>query len=132
MARLRLHPVPWCPASGLAVGSALLGLLLVGCGSSGPPPPWRTGHPDPVSMALLDAGQAGSCASSAPDPTSAPAAISFQGQEFVQSSLQPAQAQPAAAVEIDHTGDWAFFEDQDGDLTMTSPGADYLYVPGKC
>lgn len=83
-------------------------------------------------MALLDAAQAGGCASSAPDPGAAPAAISFQGQEFVQSSRQPAQAQPASAVEIDHTGDWSFFEDQDGGLTMTSPGADYLYAPGKC
>ena len=83
-------------------------------------------------MALLDSAQAGGCASKAPDPGAAPAAISFQGQEFVQASRQPTQDQPAGGVEIDHTGDWAFFEDQDGDLTLTSPTADYLYAPGEC
>ncbi len=118
------------PGRGL-FASTLLAALLVGCGSSGPPPPWRTGHPDPSSLSLLDSAQAGSCAASAPDPGQAPAAISF-GQEYVQSGRLSPVAQPAGAFEIDHTGNWAFFEDADGSLTMTTPQADYLYRPASC
>ena len=50
----------------------------------------------------------------------------------MQSGRLPAQTQPAGAVEIDHTGNWAFFEDADGSLTMTTPQADYLYKPKSC
>ena len=38
----------------------------------------------------------------------------------------------AGALEIDHTGNWAFWDDDDGDLTMTTPQADYLYKPASC
>lgn len=116
----------------LAAAASLLATLAAGCGGSGPPPPWRPGHPDPASLSLLGASQAGGCASSAPHPDQAPSAIRFQGTEYVQRSRLPAQAQPAGAVEIDHTGDWAFWEDANGDLTMTAPQADYLYVAGGC
>ncbi len=121
-----------CHVPALAVGIVIAALVAAGCGSSGPPPPWRSGHPDPGSLSLLDSAQAGSCASKAPDPDQAPAAISFNSQEYVQSSSQPAQAQPAGAFEIDHTGNWAFWEDDDGSLTMTTPQADYLYQLGNC
>jgi hypothetical protein len=110
---------------------ALLAGLLLGCGSSGPAPPWRTGHPDPASLSLLDAAQAGKCAASAPAPDEAPAAISFDGGEYVQSTrTAPLAVQPG--VEIDHTGNWAFFLNNDGSLTMTAPEADFLYVTGAC
>jgi hypothetical protein len=110
----------------------LVVVLMAGCGSTGPPPPWRSGHPDPSSLSLLDSAQAGSCASTAPAPDQAPAAISFNSHEYVQSSSQPATASVANAVEIDHTGNWAFWDDDDGNLTMTTPQADYLYKPASC
>jgi len=110
----------------------LLAGALTGCGSSGPPPPWRTGHPDPQSLSLLDSSQAGSCAASAPHPDQAPAAISLDGKEYVQKVRTAAQAQPPQAVEIDHTGNWTFFEDADGDLTLTTPEADFVYAAGSC
>ena len=113
----------------LAVATAA---LVAGCGSSGSPPPWRSGHPDPGSLSLLDSAQAGRCASNAPDPAQAPAAISFTGQKYVQAGSLPAQAQPASALEIDHTGNWSFWDDYDGNLTMTTPQADYLYKPASC
>ncbi len=113
-------------ATGLAV------IMVAGCGSSGSPPPWRSGHPDPGSLSLLDSAQAGRCASKAPDPDQAPAAISFTGQKYVQAGSLPAQAQPASALEIDHTGNWSFWDDYDGNLTMTTPQADYLYKPASC
>jgi len=120
--RFRVLPL----ATGLAV------IMVAGCGSSGPPPPWRSGHPDPSSLSLLDSAQAGSCASKAPDPDQAPAAINFGSHEYVQAGSLPAQAQPAGALEIDHTGNWAFWDDDDDDLTMTTPQADYLYKPASC
>jgi len=118
----------------LLAAATLAGLIAIvaGCGSSGPPPPWRSGHPDPGSLSLLSSGQAGSCAAAAPYPDQAPAAIDLQGKEYVQKSRQPAQAQPPGGVEIDHTGDWAFFDDPDGSLTVTTPQADFLYVAGSC
>jgi len=124
---MRLPSRPGTSTLGVA-----LAVLLLGCGSAGPPPPWRSGHPDPSSLSLLSSAQAGPCAASAPAPSQAPAAISFQGQKYVQSARQPAQAEPAGAVEIDHTGDWSFFEDPNGDLTMTTPQADFLYVARSC
>ena len=114
----------------LAIGVAVI--MVAGCGSSGPPPPWRSGHPDPSSLSLLNSAQAGSCASQAPDPDQAPAAINFGSHEYVQADSLPAQAQPAGALEIDHTGNWAFWDDDDGNLTMTTPQADYLYKPASC
>lgn len=120
------------PPALAAAGTVLLAALIAGCAGSGPPPPWRAGHPDPASLNLLDASEAGGCASSAPYPDQAPAAIRLQGTEYVQHSRLPARSQPTGAVEIDHTGDWAFWEDANGDLTMTAPQADYLYVTGSC
>ena len=116
----------------LTCASVLVVVLMAGCGSTGPPPPWRSGHPDPSSLSLLDSAQAGSCASTAPAPDQAPAAISFNSHEYVQSSSQPATASVANAVEIDHTGNWAFWDDYDGNLTMTTPQGDYLYKPASC
>ena len=74
-----------------------------------PPPPWRSGHPDPASLSLLDPAQSGSCAAAAPIPAEAPAAISFQGQEYVQQGRTTSPASTRGAVEIDHTGDWSFW-----------------------
>ena len=116
----------------LPVLACVTAIALTSCGSSGPPPPWRSGHPDPGSLSLLDSAQAGTCASGAPDPDQAPAAIRFQSQEYVQAGSLPAQAQPASALNIDHTGNWAFWDDDDGNLTMTTPQADYLYKPASC
>jgi hypothetical protein len=107
-------------------------LLVSACGSSGPPPPWRSGHPDPGSLSLLDSAQAGSCAAKAPDPNQAPAAISFQGQEYVQTGSSVYQASPAGGVEIDHTGDWSFFLVGQTSLTMVTPQADYTYQVESC
>jgi hypothetical protein len=105
--------------------------LLLACGSSGPPPPWRAGHPDPSSLGLLDLAQAGTCATAAPDPDEAPAAISFQGSTYVQSEkTAPLGVEPG--VEIDHTGNWDFYLNNNGSLTMSTPQADFLYVTGKC
>jgi hypothetical protein len=112
--------------------SAAAVVLLAACGSSAPPPPWRSGHPDPASLRLLSSGQAGSCAASAPYPSQAPTAIDLAGQEYVQSARLPANPQPPGAVEIDHTGDWAFFQDADGSLTLTTAQADYRYTAGRC
>ncbi len=120
------------PFPAIAFATALAAIAVAGCGSSGPPPPWRSGHPDPGSLSLLDSTQAGSCASAAPDPDQAPAAISFNRQEYVQAGSLPAQAQPPSALEIDHTGNWAFWDDYDGNLTMTTPQGDYLYKPASC
>jgi hypothetical protein len=111
--------------------AALTIIVLSGCGGSGTSPPWRSGHPDPASLSLLDLAQAGSCASSAPDPDQAPAAISFQGQKYVQSSRQPYQASPEG-VEIDHTGNWSFFVSSERSLTMVTPQANYLYQLASC
>jgi len=119
-------------SAALGCATLLAGVLIAGCGSSGPPPAWRSGHPDPASLGLLDSAQAGSCASTAPDPDQAPVAISFDSQEYVQSSSEPATTSVANAVEIDHTGDWAFWDNDDGDLTMTTPTADYLYQLKSC
>jgi len=118
----------------LLVATGLAVILVAGCASSGPPPPWRSGHLDPGSLSLLDSAQAGSCASKAPAPDQAPAAIKMNstGQEYVQAGSLPAQAQPASALEIDHTGNWSFWDDYDGNLTMTTPQADYLYKPASC
>jgi hypothetical protein len=122
----------WCrgvPVPALAIALAVI--LVSGCGSTGPPPPWRSGHPNPSSLSLLDSAQAGSCASTAPDPNQAPAAITFQGQEYVQSSRQSASASAPNAVEIDHSGDWSFWV-TGNDLLMDTPQAEYLYSPGNC
>ena len=117
------------PLLGAATGLA----LLVGCGSSAPPPPWRSGHPDPGSLSLLDSAQAGSCASTAPDPEEAPAAISFQGQEYVQSSrATPAPPSLPDAVEIDHTGNWTFWLAGANTLFLLTPQAVFFYAPGDC
>jgi len=110
--------------------AATAGLLLA-CGSSGPPAPWRTGHPDPCSLSLLDLAQAGSCAGSAPDPDDAPAAISFQGSTYVQSQKTPPLS-VQSGVEIDHTGNWDFYLNNNGSLTMSTPQADFIYITGKC
>jgi hypothetical protein len=106
-------------------------IAVSGCGSSGPPPPWRSGHPDPASLSLLDQAQAGSCASAAPDPDQAPAAISFQGEEYVQSTRTTPSGASSNAVDIDHTGNWSFWV-TGNDLLMVTPQADYLYAPGNC
>jgi len=106
--------------------------VLNGCGSSGPSPPWRPGHPDPGSLSLLDSAQAGSCGAAAPYPQQAPAAISFQGQEYVQSIRQPYQASPAGSVEIDHTGNWSFFLGSGTTLTVVTPQADFVYQSRSC
>jgi hypothetical protein len=121
------------PARGLIplLAAVALALPVAACGSSSPPPPWRTGHPDPGSLSLLDSAQAGSCASTAPDPDQAPAAISFQGQEYVQASRQPGGVSILGLVEIDHTGDWSFWV-SGSDLLMVTPNADFLYRPGNC
>ena len=116
----------------LALATGLAVLVVAGCGSSGPPPPWRSGHPDPGSLSLLDSAQAGSCASKAPDPNQAPAAISFQGQEYVQSSPQPASASLPGAVEIDHTGNWSFWGGTGSGIMVVTPQADYLYQLKNC
>jgi hypothetical protein len=118
------------PVPVLAIALAVI--LVSGCGSTAPPPPWRSGHPDPSSLGLLDSAQAGRCASTAPDPNRAPAAISFQGQEYVQSSRQPASAAVASALEIDHTGNWSFWVGSGSSITMVTPQADYTYAPGSC
>jgi hypothetical protein len=120
------------PFPAIAFATALAAIAVAGCGSSGPPPPWRSGHPDPGSLSLLDLAQAGSCASAAPDPDQAPAAISFKGQEYVQSSRQPASAAVPSAVEIDHTGNWSFWVGSGSSITMVTPQADYTYAPGSC
>jgi hypothetical protein len=116
----------------LALATGLAVIVVAGCGSSGPPPPWRSGHPDPGSLGLLDSAQAGSCASKAPDPNQAPAAISFKGQEYVQSSRQPASASLPSAVDIDHTGNWSFWVGSGSSMTMITPQADYLYQLESC
>ncbi len=121
---------PRLPILALVTGLAVI--VVAGCGSSGPPPPWRSGHPDPGSLSLLDPAQAGRCASKAPDPNQAPAAISFQGQEYVQSSRQPASASLPGAVEIDHTGNWSFWVGTGSGITVVTPQADYLYQLGSC
>jgi hypothetical protein len=117
----------------LLLETGLAVIMVASCGSSGPPPPWRSGHPDPSSLSLLDSAQAGSCASKAPDPDQAPAAISFQSHEYVQTSRTSASSSAApGAFEIDHAGDWSFWDEYDGNLTMTTPQADYLYKPASC
>ena len=110
---------------------ALLATLLLACGSSGPPPPWRSGHPDPSSLNLLDLTQAGKCADSAPDASEAPVAINFDGAVYVQSQKMALLA-VEPGVEIDHTGNWSFYLNNNGSLTMSTPQADFLYVTGKC
>ena len=106
--------------------------VLAGCGSSGAQPPWRSGHPDPSELSLLDPAQAGSCAAAAPDPAQAPAAISFQGQEYVQQDRQPHQASPAGSVEIDHSGDWSFFFGSGTTLILVTPQSDFVYQARGC
>jgi len=120
------------PPCGPLLAAAIAVGVLTGCASSGPPPPWRSGHPDPASLSLLDPAQAGSCAAAAPYPGQAPAAISFQGQEYVQSSRQPYQASPAGSVEIDHSGDWSFFFGSGATLTLVTPQADFVYQARGC
>ncbi len=115
----------------LLVAAVSVGVL-AGCGSSGPPPPWRSGHPDPASLSLLDPAQAGSCAAAAPYPDQAPAAISFDGHEYVQSSRQPYQASPAGSFEIDHSGDWSFFAVSGTTLILVTPQADFAYQARNC
>jgi hypothetical protein len=115
----------------LAAATALL--LVSACGSSSAPPPWRSGHPDPGSLSLLDSAQAGSCAANAPDPSQAPAAISFRGTEYVQTSRgTPSAASLPGGVEIDHTGDWSFWIVSGSALFMLTPQAIYTYAPGNC
>jgi hypothetical protein len=111
--------------------TAVAVFLLSGCGSSGPPPPWRSGHPDPGSLSLLDAAQAGSCASTAPDPDQAPAAISFQGHEYVQASRTPGPVSVPNAVEIDDTGNWSFWV-TGSVILMVTPQAEYAYDLKSC
>jgi hypothetical protein len=106
--------------------------VLAGCGSSGPPPPWRSGHPDPASLSLLDPAQAGSCAAAAPYPDQAPAAISFDGHEYVQSRRQPYQASPGGSFEIDHSGNWSFFVVNGTTLILVTPQADFAYQARSC
>ncbi len=114
-------------ATGLAV------IAVAGCGSSGPPPPWRSGHPDPGSFSLLDSAQAGSCASKAPDPDQAPAAISFKGQEYVQTGrMSPSSSSITGTFEIDHTGDWSFWIPSGNVIYMVTPLAIYTYAPRNC
>ena len=115
----------------LAFATTLAALVAAGCGSSGPPPPWRSGHSDPASLSLLDAAQAGSCASSAPEPNQAPAGISFKSHEYIQASRETPAGAPSTAFEIDHTGDWSFWV-SGNDLLMVTPQANYNYVPGNC
>jgi hypothetical protein len=106
--------------------------VLSGCGTGGPPPAWRSGHPDPSSLSLLDPAQAGSCAASAPYPEQAPAAISLTGQEYVQSSRQPHEASPAGSFEIDHSGNWSFFVVNGSTLILVTPQADFVYQARSC
>ena len=113
--------------------TALAAIALTSCGSSGPPPPWRSGHPDPGSLSLLDSAQAGTCASGAPDPSQAPAAISFRGQEYVQTARKsPSSSSIPGAVEVDHTGDWSFWVPSGTFIYMVTPLATYTYAPGNC
>ena len=47
------------PAFGLLLAAVISVAVLSGCGTGGPPPPWRSGHPDPASLSLLDSGAGG-------------------------------------------------------------------------
>jgi hypothetical protein len=117
----------------LLLGTGLAVIMVGGCGSSGPPPPWRSGHPDPGSLSLLDSAQAGSCASKAPDPDQAPAAISFTDQEYVQTSRTSSSSSAVpGAVEIDHTGDWSFWVPSKTFIYMVTPLATYTYTLQNC
>jgi len=122
---------PRLPILALVTGLAVI--VVAGCDSSGPPPPWRSGHPDPGSLGLLDSAQAGSCASKAPDPDQAPAAISFKGEEYVQTSrTSPSSSAVPGAFEIDHTGDWSFWIPSGNFIYMVTPLAIYTYAPRNC
>ncbi len=123
----------WRGVPVLALAMALAVVLVSGCGSSGSPPPWRSGHPDPSSLSLLDSAQAGSCASGAPDPNQAPAGISFQGREYAQiGRMSPSASAISGAVEIDHTGDWSFWVPSGTFIYVVTPQAIYTYAPGNC
>jgi len=115
-------------------GAAVVGaLLLAACGSSAAPSPWRSGHPDPGSLSLLDTSQAGSCAAHVPYPGQAPAAISFQGMEYIQVGRVTSSATSInGAVEIDHTGDWSFWIPSATLIYLLAPAATYTYAPGNC
>jgi hypothetical protein len=114
------------------VGIALAVVVVSACGSVGPPAPWRSGHPDPGSLSLLDSAQAGKCASAAPDPNQAPAAINFSSHEYVQASRGTPPGSPPNGLEIDHTGNWSFWVLSPSSIVMVTPQANYTYAQRSC
>ena len=99
--------------------------LTVACGSaSTSDAPWRSGHPDPPGV-IFDAMAPGLCALPVRYPDVAPAAIEFQGAQFIQRERDAPSAPPAGRT-IGRSADWTLTL-SNGEIYLVSTSAMFRY-----